>query len=392
VPLDRRVWKEAVALRDAGWRVSVIGPRGDGDMRPLTETRDEIHLYRYPQRAASGVAGYIVEYIPSMLFTALWLLWVMGRHRVDVVHGCNPPDLFFVFGKLIRALGGAYVYDQHDVNPELSETKWGRRGLKGWLYRLTVALEGASYRTAGLVIVVNEAYAALARRRGGVSEDRLVVVPNAPDRAHFRALASGAPSPPGDVWRIGYLGVMGSQDGVDALIEAVAILARRRDGPVRVDLVGDGEAKPSLVRLAQERGVDATFHGYQSAESFVPLLAACHVVVSPDPPTPFNNVSTMTKVVDYLAIGKPIVSFALDETVRLAGNAAHVVTPATPDALADALDRLAGDPALLERLEAAARRRLDDLDLSWSRSAATLVAAYARLIDRVRAPASRAAP
>lgn len=385
VPLDRRVWNEAVALRAAGWRVSVVGPRGPRDMRAFRDVRDGITLYRYPQRAATGLAGYLVEYLPSLTFTALWLLWIRLHRQIDVIHGCNPPDLLFLFGALARARGGAYVFDQHDVNPELSETKWGRSGVKGLLYRLTLALERASYRTASLVIVVNEAYASIARRRGAVPEEALAIVPNAPDRDAIREHASAAPPPADDgPFRVGYLGVMGSQDGIDRLIEACAHVQDLMDRRLTLDLVGDGEARARLTRLAAQRGVDAVFHGYAGAEVYAPLLAGCHVLVCPDPPTPFNRVSTMTKVVDYLAIGRPIVSFALDETTRLVGPAGVVVEPPTAEAMAAALVDLARQPGRLATLALASSGRLDVIGLSWAHSAETLVGAYDRLLDDLR--------
>jgi glycosyltransferase involved in cell wall biosynthesis len=383
VPLDRRVWQEATTLRREGWEVTIIGPRGAGDMRSLREVRDGIRILRYPQRAASGLSGYLLEYLPSLGFTAVWLAWLAIRRPVDVIHGCNPPDLFVVFGAIGRRLGRAYVFDQHDANPELSETKWGRRGIGGLLYHLTLALERASYRTASLVIAVNESYAELARRRGDVSPDRLAIVPNAPDVERFRALAAGT-RPEGDTaaFRVGYLGVMGSQDGVELLIEACALLRHRLARPLRIDLVGDGESLPALRRLAVERGLadSAVFHGYQTADTFVPLLAGVDVCVSPDPPTPFNDVSTMTKVVEYIAIGRPVVAFSLGETRRLVGPAGVIVTPATSAALAAALAELAEDGDRLGELGRHASTRIDELDLSWSRSAATLSAAYAGLV------------
>ena len=312
VPLDRRVWQEAQALHGAGYRVTIISPRGAGEMAGLVETRDGIRILRYPQRAASGLAGYLVEYLPSMVFTTAWLLALRLRGRIDVIHGCNPPDLFFLLGRLAHLWGGRYVFDQHDANPELAVTKWGGRRMAGPLLRITQVLERASYATAAAVVVPNDSYARLAADRGGVPAERIVVVRNAPPGDRFRTLATGIEPLADGTLRIGYLGVMGSQDGVEILLEAVGHLRELApDLRVHLDLVGDGEARPGLEGLAARLGIDdrIDFHGYQTAETFVPLLAATHVCVSPDPPTPFNDVSTMTKVVEYLAIGRPVVAF-----------------------------------------------------------------------------------
>ena len=383
VPLDRRVWQEGCALVAAGYRVTIISPRGAGDMTRPVEMRDGIRILRYPQHAASGLAGYLVEYLPSMAFTTAWLLALRMRRRIDVVHGSNPPDLFFLLGRLAGLWGARYVYDQHDANPELAATKWGERRTGRILVGLTRALERASYRAAVTVIVPNDSYGRLAQERGGVPPDRIVVVRNAPPGDRFRALATGIEPPSDGSLRIGYLGVMGSQDGVEILLEAVAHLRRTRgDLAVEVELVGDGEARPRLERTATDLGIAdrVRFHGYQGPDVFVPILAGTHVCVSPDPPTPFNDVSTMTKVVEYLAIGRPVVAFALTETESIVGEAGRIVPEATSAALAAQLGLLADDRRALGALTLAAARRIDDLDLRWERSAERLVAAYGALL------------
>jgi glycosyltransferase involved in cell wall biosynthesis len=383
VPMDRRTWQEATTLAAAGWDVTVIGPRGAGAMRPLRADLDGIEVLRYPQRAASGLAGYLAEYLPSMVLTAAWLAWTRRRGPIDVIHGCNPPDLFWAFGGLLRLAGGAYVFDQHDANPELSLTKFGRGGLKGrLLHRFTLLMERASYRAAALVLVPNDSYAGLARGRGRVPDEQVVVVRNAPDVAAYRALAAGI-EPAGG--RVGYIGVMGSQDGIETLIEAwAAVVARPGLETAVLELVGDGEARPALERQVDALGLrpNVRFHGYLGPDRFVPILAACDLTVSPDPPTPFNDVSTMVKVLDSLVIGRPVVAFDLQETRRLVGDGGVIVEPPTAGALAACLADLLQDPKAVQRLASAAAARPEDLRMGWSHSAAALVSAY----DRLRPP------
>ena len=366
-----------------GWRVTVICPRGSSETtRAMVESLDGIRILRYPQRAATGLAGYLIEYLPSFGWSLAWLLAVALTARVDVIHGCNPPDLFFLLGRLGRYWGARYVYDQHDVNPELAEAKWGRRRFRSMLVRLTRTLEGASYRTADLVIVPNESYRALALTRGQVQPTRLEVVRNAPPDG-FRDLARGS-RPPGDgVFRIGYLGVMGSQDGVELLIDAAADLASRRpDLQFHVDLIGDGESRHALEARATSAGLSSrvSFHGYQQAESFVPILAATDVCVSPDPPSGFNNVSTMTKVVEYLAIGRPVIAYDLDETRRLVGDAGWIVGGHSSDALSRRLETCADSPDAVTRTSRRAAARFGELAIDWERSTRVLQAAYRRLL------------
>lgn len=382
VPLDRRAWQEALALRAAGWDVTVISPRGAGEMRRLRDRIDGIEVRRYPQRAARGLAGYVVEYLPSMLFTAGWLLRRRAGGRIDVIHGCNPPDLFWLFGWIARAEGGHYVFDQHDVGPELAATKWGRNGgfRARFLASLSRSLESRSYRTASLVLAPNDSYRKLAVDRGDVPDADVIVVRNAPDVRRFRDLAASVQP---QSQRVGYVGVMGSQDGLDVLIDAWSIVAAQPDmTAARLELVGDGEARQTIEEQVRRLGLDGSvvFHGYLRANEYVPILAGCAVGVSPDLPTPFNQVSTMVKVVDYLAIGLGVVGFDLRESVGIAGDAMVVSPEPTPAGLARAILEVLRDPDVSRRLGEAGKARVDAIGLDWSRSAAALVRGYERFV------------
>ena len=383
VPLDRRTWQEARTLAADGWDVTVIGPMGSGDMARRRDRIDGIEVLRYPQRAATGLAGYLAEYLPSMLWTAAWLLRTRLRGPIAVIHGCNPPDLFWMFGWLAGRRGTRFVFDQHDANPELSRTKFGDRSLKGrLLHGFTLAMERASYRTAALVLAPNDSYAALARGRGRVPDDRVVLVRNAPDVAAYRRAAAGVVP---DGRRVGYVGVMGSQDGIERLIDAWALVVAQPDlADATLELVGDGEARSGLEAQVDRLGLGARvrFHGYLPPTEFVPILAACRLTVSPDPPTPFNDVSTMVKVLDSLVIGRPVVAFDLQESRRLIGDAGVIVDDPTPEALADAIAALLRDPAETERLAALAAARPEALAMGWDHSARALRKAY----DRLRVP------
>jgi len=384
VPLDRRVWLEATILRDAGWDVVVIGPRGGPGMDRLRDEIDGVTVLRYPQRVAEGLSGYLAEYLGSLVFSASWFIWARLRGPIDVIHGCNPPDLFWLFGWVGRLWGATYVFDQHDPSPELSLTKFGSRGVAGRLaHRFTLAIERASYRTASVVFSVNESCRDIALRRGRLSSDRVVVLRNTPDVATLRALVTGI-RPIGR--GVGYVGVMGSQDGLDVLIDAWARVVAEPDlSDVRLDLVGDGPMRAALqARVAGDRSLASSvrFHGFQPPSAYAPLLAACMIGVSPDPPTPFNDLSSMVKIMDYLAIGRGVVAFDLTETRRLGGEALVLARPATPDGLADALIGVLRDPAEAARLEQVARARIDSLTQEWEPFGTTLVREYERVRPR----------
>lgn len=385
VPFDRRVWQEATALHAAGWRVAVIGPRGAGEMGRLADRIDGISVFRYPQRAATGLSAYLVEYLPSILFTFAWYLLLRARGRIHVVHGCNPPDLFWLIGRINVLLGGAYVFDQHDAVPELAATKWGANGLKGRLLQgVTKWFEQRSYRAASLVIAPNDSYAHVAMSRGGRDPGSIIVVRNAPDVRAYRSLATGIEVEP---HRAGYVGVMGSHDGLEALLSAWRLVRNEPDMRDAVlDLVGDGIARGQLERRTRTLGLEGSviFHGYQPPAKWIPVLARASVCVSPDPPTAFNHISTMTKVVDYLAVGKGVVTFDLDESRRLAGLGAAVARPATAAALAATLLELLRNPTDAARLAGASAARVDELGLDWSRSADALVRGYGVVLDGLR--------
>lgn len=384
VPLDRRVWLEARTLRDMGWDVVVICPRGGPEMKGQRRLRDRmegIEILRYPQFVAGGLAGYVAEYIPSMAFSLAWLVVSRLRGPVHVVHGCNPPDLFWLLGRLARTWGARYVFDQHDPNPELSLSKFGTRGLKAsLLHRLTRALEEASYRTADLVLTVNETCRALALDRGRLDPAKVIVLRNVPDLAAHRRL--GAAVEP-DGRGVGYVGVMGTHDGLDVLLDAWAILKREPDlADARLELVGDGPARAALegsLRDSPHAG-SVRFWGFRPAAEYIPILAGCLVGVSPDPPTPFNDLASMTKIIDYMAIGRGCVAFGLTETARLGGPALKVAQTDDAAGLASALAAVLRDPVEARRLGALALARTQDPAFDWATYAERLTRAYADLV------------
>src|SRR6266851_912153 len=180
-PFDRRVWQEACSLRDAGYLVSIICPTGRGYERKF-EAIDGIHIYRYKLPVeASGAAGYALEY-------AIALSWTVVLTRgFDVVHACNPPDLFFLIGGFFKLFGKKFVFDHHDLNPELYEAKFGRRD---FFHRLMLELEYWTFRSADVSIATNESYRRIAIGRGQMPPERVFVVRSGPSLARLRILPS----------------------------------------------------------------------------------------------------------------------------------------------------------------------------------------------------------
>jgi glycosyltransferase involved in cell wall biosynthesis len=375
VPFDRRVWTEAKTLRDAGWRVTVISPKGEGAMR-WHERLDGIEVFRYPlPTTAAGFVNHLAEYaiaIPSSLILSV-LAW-RGR-RYDVVHACNPPDFFFPIGWLFKRLGAAFVFDQHDLSPEVYVAQGGRRG--GLVHRLLLSCERRTYRTADVVIATNETYRRFALERGGVNPDRVFVVRSSPDPARIHRVEPDPALRDGRPHLVAYLGTMGQQDGVDLFVDAARHVAAARPGQVRFVAMGGGPMLEDLrEQVRRERLTeDVTFTGRVPDEFVRRVLSTTDVAISPDPANDFNEYCTMNKTLEYMAVGVPVVAFELEETRVSAGDAAAYATPNRPTDLAELVMELLDDPERRARMGEIGRQRVSG-PLSWANSARNLLAAY----------------
>ncbi|WP_046727083.1 glycosyltransferase family 4 protein [Streptomyces humi] len=374
VPFDRRVWQECTTLRDAGWTVDVICPQGSKrDTEPEAEI-DGVRIHRYPLRAATGgPAGYLKEY-----GSALWHTARLARKvgPVDVVHACNPPDLLFLPALWLKRRGARFVFDQHDLVPELYLSRFGRG--EDLLYRAVCALERRTYRAADIVLATNESYREVAIRRGGRRPEDVFVVRSAPAIDRFQPVPAEPELKRGKPYLLCYLGVMGPQDGVDYALRA---LAKLRDELGRTDwhavFVGSGDAFDAMVELSRRLGLDdqVQFTGRVPDADLVRYLSTADVCLSPDPRNPLNDVSTMNKVLEYMAMGRPIVSFDLKEARVSAGEAA-VYAPADDEAeFAGLVALLMDDPDRRARMGKIGQERVSG-PLSWQNSQAALLAAY----------------
>ncbi len=374
VPFDRRVWQESTTLRDAGWEVHVICPRGTKrDTEPYVEL-DGVKIHRYPLTAATGgPRGYLKEY-----GAALWHTFRLARKigAVDVVHACNPPDLLYLVARMLKRKGARFVFDQHDLCPELYLSRFDRG--EDLLYRLVCRLERATYRAADVVISTNESYREAAITRGRMPEDKVFVVRSAPAVERFRQVPAEPALKKGKPYLLCYLGVMGPQDGVDYALRSLALL---RDELGRDDwhavFVGAGDTFDDMVALAAELGIDdaVEFTGRIPDEHLVRYLSTADVCLSPDPKNPLNDVSTMNKVMEYMAMSRPIVSFELREARVSAGEAA-VYAPANDELeFAKLTARLLDDPEERARMGKLGKERVEG-PLAWGNSQKALLAAY----------------
>ncbi len=378
VPMDRRVWMECRALRDAGFGVSVICPRGPNEA--ADETLEGVRIRRYrPAPPARGPLGFALEFAWCWVLTAWLSLRCARSEGFDVLQACNPPDTYFLLGALWKPAGKRFVFDQHDLCPEVYRSRFPDGS--PWLERALRLLERATYRTADHVIVTNESYRHVARERGRVPAERVTVVRTGPDPERLR------PVRPDPAWRHGrahllvYLGVMGPQDGVDLALEAMdRIVHHHGRDDVHLVLIGGGDCFDELQALAARLGLGAhvTFTGRVPDDTVFSVLSSADVGLSPDPSNPLNDVSTMNKTMEYMAFRLPVVAFDLPETRVSAGEAASYVPPNDVDAYAKAVLELLDDEPRRRAMGAAGRRRVEEV-LAWAHQAPGYVEVFRRL-------------
>lgn len=389
VPFDRRVWQEATSLHAAGADVTVVCP--SDDRHPAGEfSIDGVTVLRYRAPAeAKGILGYVNEYGLSLTRMSAAFKRALKDGPFDVVHFCNPPDLLYRVAKRAkRRDGSVLVFDQHDLGPELVEAK--HMPLTKLLVFVARQFERRTYAWADHVISTNESYKEIAESRGGFAPDEVTVIRSGPYRSWADETSN---SPQADErWRngrrflIGYVGVMGRQEGIEYLIDAVDILSGERGIDVQLALVGSGPDRDRLEAVSRERGLGGrvAFLGRLSDEDLRSVLASADVCVNPDEVNKMNDLSTMNKIIEYMALGCPIVQFDVKEG-RFSAQDASLYAERDNDArsFADAIQRVLEDDGLRAAMSARGRERFRN-ELCWEIQAEKLVATYRRLVDQAR--------
>jgi glycosyltransferase involved in cell wall biosynthesis len=380
VPFDRRVWQEAQALHRAGWVVSVICPT-NADFPKAFEMIDDIAIYRHPLPAEGrGALAYLREY-STALFHEFRLLFKVHRERgFSIIQACNPPDLIFLAALPFKLIGTRFIYDQHDVSPELFVVKFGR---KGFLYHALLFFERMSYAMADHVITANATFKDIAVSRGGKAPSQVEVVYGVPDRKRIRRVEPEPGLRDGRKFILGYVGIINEQDGVDHLVRAVAHLIRVsgfRD--FRAIIVGSGPALELVRELARSLEVEdfILFTGYLKGETLLAYLSAFDIGVIPDPLNEANDLMSMNKVFEYCALGIATACYPLKETKRLLGEAGVYGPSPNPAGLAEACLSLMQDEPLRTR-SAAAAAKLSAEKFLWENEARKYVAIYERVLS-----------
>jgi glycosyltransferase involved in cell wall biosynthesis len=375
VPFDRRVWQEARTLKAAGAQVVVICPTGKG-FEERYEVLEGIHVYRHPLPLdAASALGYLREYA-SALYWETKLAWkAFFKHGFDVIHACNPPDLIFLVALPFKLLGKRFLFDHHDINPELYEAKFNRRDV---FWRILLAMERLTFRLADVTIATNESYKAIAVARGGMDPNRVFVVRSGPDLSRFQRVAPNASLKKGRKHLVGYVGVMGEQEGIDLLLDAVShIVHRLGRKDIQFCLVGGGPSLAELKESATSLGISdfVTFLGRAPDATLFEVLSTADVCVNPDRVNPMNDKSTMNKIIEYMAMGKPIVQFDVTEGRYSAGPASEYARANDPIDFAEKLLALLADGEKRQEMGRLGRTRVEN-ELSWEHQIPKLIGAY----------------
>ena len=380
LPFDRRVWQEANTLRDAGYKVSIICPTAKG-YEKRHEVINNIHIYRHPlPLEGSGPLGYALEYGSALYWQFKLSLRIYKKRGFDVIQACNPPDNIFLIGLFYKIFcGKKFVFDHHDINPELYIAKFGKKDI---FYKLMVILERLTFMAADHSIATNESYKKIAISRGKMGTDKVTVVRSGPSLKRMKRIKPNPEWKKGKKYMVGYVGVMGKQEGIDHLLQAAKILANaneRKD--VHFVLIGGGTELESMKALSNNLGLSecVTFTGRIPDAPMLEALNTADVCVNPDIANEMNDKSTMNKIMEYMALGKPIVQYDLTEGRFSAQNASLYAEKNNPKDMADKISFLLDNPGLRKEMGEYGRNRVLK-ELHWGVEAPKYLGVYEKLM------------
>ncbi len=378
--LDTRVQRQSRTLQQAGLSVIVISPRAAGER--WHETRDGMDLYRYwKPEVGKGFVSHVAEYVASVLAHTLLTALVALRHGFDVIHAANPPDIFWLVAAPYKLLGKRFIYDQHDLVPELFEVRFQDRFR--FLTGTIRFFERMSYRLADHVISTNDTFRGRAMTRGGRRPDDVTMVRNGPRLSvDFPEVEADAETRALGESVVGYLGIMNPQDHLENFLEMARIIRfehQRED--IEFVMVGSGDSFPDLQRLRDALGLAQAVRmtGTIPWRQVLATLAAADICIQPDPPTAFNRHLTMNKLMEYMALGKAVVAFDLPETRVSGGDYVEYVAGDSPRALAEAVIALVDDPERRLALGRGARQRIEN-ELAWEHQERHLLDVYRKVL------------
>jgi len=382
VPFDTRVWKEALSLQEHGYEVTVLCPQRR-KVKVGYHLLNGIHVYYHPMcKEGNSPFGYLAEFACALFWEFWYSWWIYFRRGFRVIQGCNPPDDICLVALPFKLFGVKYIFDHHDANPELYLSKYGRKDV---LYRIQEWLERFTYKCSDVVMATNQSYRDLAIGRGKVDPRDVFIVRNGPDLKTFKPVPPNPALKCGKKYLVGYVGTMSVQDGLDILLDVALHLKNSGVRDIHFTCVGGGPGLAELEEMRQTKGLmdTVTFTGRISDEDLLEVLSTSDVCVNPDRPCEMNDISTMIKIMEYMAIGKPIVQFDMKEGRYSAGEAS-LYANGNGDAVADFANKivwLLNNPEQRERMREFGRKRVER-ELAWDYSVANLLAAYERAFQK----------
>lgn len=387
LPFDRRVWQEANTLRKAGANVSVICPQTKSYKKRYEEI-DGIKIYRHPLPVeANGAIGYLLEYSTALFWEFVLSVRIFLKERFQVIQGCNPPDLIFLVALLFKLVGVKYVFDHHDINPELYVAKFHRRS--GLFYRLMILFEWLTFKTANYSIATNGSYREIAIARGRMDSDRVAVVRSGPALDRLKISEGQEKYKKNRKYLVGYVGVIGEQEGLDLLLESIGhIVAKRTD--IQFAIIGSGTELEKIKTMALEMGLShfVDFYGRVDDATMVDVLNSCDICVNPDRPTEMNNLSTMNKIMEYMALKKAIVQYDLKEGRVSAQDASLYAENTSTRDFANKIEELIDDGVMRSRMGHAGYTRVIH-ELSWEHESRKLLDFYDMVLSKRTTVSSR---
>ena len=377
VPFDRRVWQEANTLVENGAKVSIICPKMKGYTKSK-EIINGIEIYRHPlPLEAKGAFGYLLEYSIALFWEFILSVKIFLKKRFHVLHGCNPPDLIFIVALFYKLFGVKYVFDHHDINPELYIAKYNK---KGFFYKFLLLTERLTFATANYSIATNESYKKIAIRRGKMPEQKVQVVRSGPKLDRLKLGAGDNKYKKGRKFLVGYVGVIGEQEGLDILLEAAKQIIEKRND-VQFGIIGSGTELEKIKQLANKLNLNeyVDFYGRVGDETMVNILNTADICVNPDKPTEMNNLSTMNKIMEYMALKKPIVQFDLKEGRLSAKESSLYANNNSTEDFADKIIWLLNNPHERKQMGEFGYNRVVN-ELSWNKESSKLINFYINIL------------
>lgn len=380
VPTDIRVWREAKTAQSSGYCVTIISPKNKKYPRSY-EVREGITIYRHPTfYLKSGIFNQVIEYCNAILWELILCFYIFVNNRFDIVHGANPPDHIFIFAILFRIFGVKYIFDHHDLAPELYACKFKSRGRS--VFRILRIMEKMSCKTSNAIISTNDSYKRHVIETHRVDPKKVWIVRNDPEAPVLVQKLNPTFKKNGQVSKLIYVGSINFQDGLDILIRVVHFLVNNLGQKnVLCTIIGDGEYLAMVKQLCNELCVTPyiDFKGYVYERKMVQkYIENADICLDTAPNSDVNRKSTFIKIMEYMAAAKPVVAFDLDETRFTVDNSEILIKPEKIDLFAKAIENLINDPLKRESIGKALQKRIIE-KLNWNEASQSLLSLYKSL-------------